>query len=91
MSKCNISNKISKICETAKNTRLKSNMPMRLGACVVYKGKVCSTGFNHTNRSYISGYTFPSIHAEMSAVSSFVGRVSYRSSPHKKVWREKGQ
>ena len=83
MSVCKISNKLAKICEKAREAMINSNMPMRLGACVIHKGKVCATGFNHTHRSCISGYNFPAIHAEMNAVSSFLkktnGRVLYDS------------
>ncbi len=69
------SNKFIKICDIAKEVLKKSNMPMKLGSCVIYKGKVISTGFNHTTRSYISGFTFPAIHAEMSAISSFLTKI----------------
>lgn len=73
-----ISKKIEKMINIAKCALCQSGMKYRLGACVLYKGKVCSTGFNNTSRSVLHRRIFPSVHAEMDAVCNFINKTNNR-------------
>lgn len=60
------------LCNIAHYESKRSPMKSKLGACVVYRGKLVNVGFNSNDRSYMHGNSYTAIHAEISAITKFI-------------------
>ena len=67
-----LSNKFENICSKAKIVSMNSNMNIKLGACVIYRGKIIHYGTNSNVRTIINRKLFPAIHAEVNVVNKFI-------------------
>lgn len=64
--------KFETFCNIAQHESEKSPMKTKLGAAIVYKGKLVNLGYNSNDRSYMNGNSYTAIHAEISAISQFI-------------------
>lgn len=67
-----LSRRLENLCLQAQMASHNSNMKVRLGACVLFRGKLIHLGSNSNNRSRLNGAMFPAVHAEVDVVNKFV-------------------
>lgn len=77
--------------EVAKKVGLKSTLEHKHGACIVYRNKIVSTGYNYMlgqcNESYENHPKLLSIHAEVAAIKEFL-RLGPRNGYNKQTLKD---
>lgn len=66
------SRRLQGLCRHAQNASHNSTMKTRLGACVLFRGKIVNIGTNNNVRNRINGLLYQSVHAEVDAIHKFI-------------------
>lgn len=85
-----MSNQIIKLCKRLIPEAKKSKMPFMHASGIVENGKIIGYSHNSNIRSRLHGINMPSIHAEISALSSYMRlKKLYREKPCWVLWNQR--